>query len=971
VTEPIHVLFIEDNPGDARLVREELRSADSKIVIRLEWVDRLDRGLEQIASKQTDAVLLDLNLPDSEGLGTLARVISFAPGIPVIVMTGQADEALALQAVQAGAQDYLIKGQVDGRLLTRSIQYAIQRTQAEEALRESEERLSRMIGSAMDAIITIDEEQRIALFNPAAEQMFRCSAADVLGKPLDRLLPEGVHSFHREHVRIFGETQMTRRSMGGLSPLSGLRADGEEFPIEASISQLESRGQKFYTVILRDITERKQTEAKLKESEERYRGLAENFPNGTVTIYDRDLRIVAVSGGELSKLGRSAAEFIGKHFTEVASKETWVTAEPHLRAALGGKTGTYETPYFDERQYYVLTAPLRSTDEIVHEIMTAAINITERRRAEEQIQRQIDRLNGLRAIDVAISSSFDLHVTLDLILGQVLALLKVDAAAILLINSQEQSIEHAASRGFRSTALQHTQLKLGEGYAGRAVLARKTIHIPDLLDAGGRLSSSLVWKNESFLDYYGIPLIVKGHVKGVLEIYHRSPFESNPEWLDFLESLAGQAAIAIDNAQLFDSLQRSNADLEKRVAERTHELNKANVELEHANRAKDEFLANMSHELRTPLNSILGLSETLLEQRRDPLSEHQQRSIQIVQSSGNHLLELINDILDLSKIEAGKFDYHPQSLSVDEICRSSLAFVKTQSVKKSITLTYSNEASIPRIYADPRRLKQILVNLLMNAVKFTPENGQVILQINTDVEQDIIRFSVIDTGIGIAPEDLPRLFQPFVQLDSSLNRQHDGTGLGLALVQRLTDLHGGSVHVESEIGKGSRFSIILSSKQDEISKIENPPSHNPFPAAAPLDKAGISSEVSPLKGVILLAEDNLANILTIGEYLEGYGYEVVTAHDGVEAVEKADALSPDLILMDIQMPVLSGLDAISRLRGNARFTSTPIIALTALAMPGDREKCLLAGASEYMSKPVSLKKLRQTIETILNSRSGL
>jgi signal transduction histidine kinase len=263
------------------------------------------------------------------------------------------------------------------------------------------------------------------------------------------------------------------------------------------------------------------------------------------------------------------------------------------------------------------------------------------------------------------------------------------------------------------------------------------------------------------------------------------------EWMDFLETLAGQAAIAVDNAQLFLSLQQANAELEGRVSERTTELNKANAELERANRAKDEFLANMSHELRTPLNSIIGLSESLLEQRRGTLNENQQKSLEMIGASGGHLLELINDILDLSKIEAGKFDFYPQPVSLDEFCRSCLAFVKTQAYKKSITVTYIPEPFVSKIFADPRRLKQILVNLLINAVKFTSENGRVTLRVNADLEQDLIQFAVIDNGIGITPENLQRLFQPFVQVDSSLTRQYEGTGLGLTIVQKLTDLHGG------------------------------------------------------------------------------------------------------------------------------------------------------------------------------------
>jgi signal transduction histidine kinase/CheY-like chemotaxis protein len=486
------------------------------------------------------------------------------------------------------------------------------------------------------------------------------------------------------------------------------------------------------------------------------------------------------------------------------------------------------------------------------------------------------------------------------------------------------------------------------------------------METGGKLAKALKLSNEEFSDYYGTPLIVKGEVKGVLETYHHSHLKADSEWLEFLEALAGQAAIAIDNAQLFENLQRVNITLEQRIGKRTAELQQANAELEHANQIKDEFLANMSHELRTPLTSIIGLSESLLEQRHGLLSIHQQGSLQIIESSGYHLLELINDILDLSKIEAGKFDYYPQPIIVDDICKSSLSFIKSQATKKSITVTYSQDISISKIFADPRRLKQILVNLLSNAVKFTLGNGEVILQVKADWEEDLIKFSVIDNGIGIDAQDLQRLFQPFVQLDSGLNRQHEGTGLGLALVQKLTDLHGGSVQVESEAGKGSRFTINLPCLQEEIAKLEKLESRTKEPIRKPTENTGVPGVSQVQHGVILLADDNMSSVLTIGEYVESHGYKVVVAHDGAEAIEKAEATHPDLILMDIQMPVMNGLEAIARLRGKARFANTPIIALTALAMPGDREHSLLAGANEYMSKPVSLKELVKSIQQLLS-----
>jgi PAS domain S-box-containing protein len=417
--------------------------------------------------------------------------------------------------------------------------------------------------------------------------------------------------------------------------------------------------------------------------------------------------------------------------------------------------------------------------------------------------------------------------------------------------------------------------------------------------------------------------------------------------------------------QVREELRALNAELERRVADRTAELQQMNVELEHANRAKDEFLANMSHELRTPLNSILGMSETLLEQRRSSLDDYQQRSLEIIEASGTHLLELINDILDLSKIEAGKIDFYPQSVSIDDVSHSSLAFIKAPAAKKSITVTYDNQSAAAVMYADPRRLKQVLVNLLTNAVKFTPEGGHVTLRVNTLLEQDLIQFSVIDDGIGIAPEDLQKLFQPFVQVDSGLNRLHEGTGLGLALVRKLVDLHGGSIQVESQVGQGSRFTISLTCHQEK----ELPLAGMGSEAALSTNKPCEGKSRSLARRVILLAEDNLQSILSLGEYLENHAYEVVVAHDGLEAIAKAEEMNPELILMDIQMPAMNGLEAIAHLRKDSRFVSMPIIALTALAMPGDRERCIQAGANEYVSKPVRLKMLVKTIDTLIGNRN--
>lgn len=433
------------------------------------------------------------------------------------------------------------------------------------------------------------------------------------------------------------------------------------------------------------------------------------------------------------------------------------------------------------------------------------------------------------------------------------------------------------------------------------------------------------------------------------------------------------------------ALEEARILLARRVAERTAELSAVNAELIRTARLKDEFLANMSHELRTPLNAVLGLSEVLLNQIAGPLTEQQVNFVQMITESGHHLLALINDILDVSKIEAGKLDLQLGRVSVEKVCRAGLQFINQTAFKKRINISFQMDPPQAIIQADERRLKQILVNLLSNAIKFTPEGGQVGLEVISEPAQEVIHFIVWDTGVGISSKDLPRLFKSFVQLDGSLSRQYDGVGLGLVLVSRLAELHGGCVSVESEVNRGSRFTVSLpwlasdeaaqqpgqvevrpddSAFQRDLSGADTPL----FPSPPPGEQTRMASHSNLLNAespLILLAEDNEANIRPLVDYLANQGYRVSLARNGVEVIDRARKEQPALILMDIQMPRMDGLEAIRHLRAEAHLATIPIIALTALAMPGDRERCLAAGADDYLSKPVSLKTLVSKIQTYL------
>lgn len=379
-------------------------------------------------------------------------------------------------------------------------------------------------------------------------------------------------------------------------------------------------------------------------------------------------------------------------------------------------------------------------------------------------------------------------------------------------------------------------------------------------------------------------------------------------------------------------------------------LQKLNGELVQSSRYKDQFLATMSHELRTPLNAILGMSEALIVPVYGDLNDQQRKAILHVRDSGQHLLSLIDDILDLSKIAAGRSPLELAEIEVESVAEASLRLIRPIAKAKRIALLSHIDKRIHHMLADERRLKQILVNLLNNAVKFTPDGGTVSLDVKSNRSEEIIDFIVTDTGIGIPANSLDQLFEPFAQIDGSLARQHGGAGLGLTLVHRLVDMHDGSIRVESETGRGSQFRISLPWRE----------------AQRELGQSlfDIEQESAESATTILLAEDREANILTLLDYLTLKGYNVIVARNGREAVDMTRTQDPAIILMDIQMPEMSGLEAIEAIRTTGN--TVPIIALTALAMPGDRERCLTTGADDYMSKPISLRQLVSAIEKLLN-----
>ena len=714
--------------------------------------------------------------------------------------------------------------------------------------------------------------------------------------------PAATRLFNRSQTRLIECEFGLPTATGDTAEIQIIRKRGEIGIGEMSVAQTQWSGEPVFVVSVRDITERKHAETILRESEEKYRSLAKLFPNGTVHRFDRQLRFSLTEGSLLPQLGLSKAQIEGKCLSEALPKSAVEILEPHYRATLAGEPQTFEM-VLAGRDLVVYTNPVRDDSGTVTGGIAVSQDITERKRIEQELresQQKYKTLFEVLPIGLLLSDPEGNIVEVNATSEQLLG-----------IDSQEQTRRHITSSYWQFVGSDGSPLPEEEYTSVRALQQNQTIRNYEngIVKPDGEIAWLSITAAPIPLPRYGIILA----------------------YVDITERVRATAA-----------------------------LQQAKEAAEAANQAKSAFLANMSHELRTPLNAILGFAQLMA--RSPDLSSSQHDYLEIVIRSGEHLLGLINDILDLSKIEAGRITLDTDNFDLYALLDNLQKLFQLRCSAKGLVLAFERSPQVPQyICADGSKLRSILINLLGNAIKFT-ETGRISLRVRANRHNGStsprLVFEVEDTGVGMKPEELQCLFQSFVQTESG-RQSRQGTGLGLAICQRFVQLMGGEIGVESTFGVGTTFHF-----------------HLPLTVATAAADASTASPSRRILGLapdqppyrILVTDDDWMSRKLLVELLQSLGFEVQTAENGAEAVEVWRTWHPHVTVMDMRMPGMDGYDAIRRIRALEGGDSAKAIALTASALSCERSAILDVGCNDCISKPFQTSELLDKIAVHTGAR---
>jgi signal transduction histidine kinase/DNA-binding response OmpR family regulator len=531
---------------------------------------------------------------------------------------------------------------------------------------------------------------------------------------------------------------------------------------------------------------------------------------------------------------------------------------------------------------------------------------------QQELGQKVEQLEALSGIGQAVSSSLDLDEVLVRIVTHAVQLTGTDGGSMLELTDNGFQVRSAYGTSPELLErLRGTRIDVDSTLVGRAATEGRPRQVPDLRDAP--MDPHLrVLRDAGWRSLITVPMLHEGRVVGALVVRRKTPGGFSDETCELLQTFASQSAMALLNARLFRELERKS------------------TELEAVSQHKSEFLASMSHELRTPLNAVIGFSEVLLERMFGELNDRQEEYLRDIRDSGRHLLDLLNDILDLSKVEAGRMRLERSAFSVSDVLKSCLSQVRARAEKKGVVLRHDIAADVGFVETDELRFKQVVLNLLSNAVKFTPAGGTVTIRVTTD--ETALAVSVVDTGIGIGAEDRDRIFESFQQGGRG-PAQQEGTGLGLTLSKRIVELFGGEMWLDSEVGVGSTFGFTV-----------------PIGTRSAGAAGGIDSDDSNGRPLVVVIEDDRRSLGLLTLYLESAGLRVLGVGDAAAGLEAVRRELPAAVVLDIRLPDLDGWEVLGALKGDTSTVAVPVVIVSIM---DERGRGFALGADEYLVKPVS------------------
>jgi len=986
MAEALRILLVEDSPGDARLVREYLRDCELGAVA-LAHHQRLDAALDALRQAPYDAVLLDLSLPDSQGLATLRAVVAAAPDVPVVVLTGLQDQAVARAAVQEGAQDFLPKGELNPELLARVLFYGIERKRAERELRNSralarslaedlqgKNRLFEVIQQLQEQFIR--EPDPVAMFDRLLRDILDLTASEYsfIGDVLQD--EEGQPYLHCYAFSNIAWNDETRRFY------EENRAKGFVFKkLDNLFGRVVTHGE---TVIAND-PERDPRRAGPPPGHpplQAFLGLPVRYGDRLVGMIGLANRPGGYDQGLIEHI-RPVVEACGRIIVARWEREARMQAEQALEQA--AREWTLAMDAFDDAIYLLdinrrLVRANQAFYRFIHSTPEQALgrHIVELVHPQgEEIPCPVCRAQEERR-DALITLEADHPDNPTGLPIEVRVKMLCDAAGHptgILMGIHDLSYARKLDAELRETNQRLQLTQFGIDHVSDAVYlidpdARFRYVNDEACRRHGLTRQELLREGVYHIDP-NYPMqrwpshFAEVRARGAMtfETLHRRgdgalfPVEMSVNYFSFAEGeyLLGVARDIGERKRIEAELRQHRDHLEDLVRTRTAELAAAKETAEAANRAKSVFLANMSHELRTPMNAILGFAQLM---QRDPsLSDEQRENLATINRSGEHLLALINDVLEISRIETGRSERLDRPFDLDDLLTGVEEMMRVRADAKGIRLRLQRGDGLPaQVLGDEHKLRQVLINLLGNAVKFT-EEGQITLRVAPAAGEARVNFAVEDTGVGIAPEDQIRIFEPFAQAEVGI-RSGEGTGLGLAISREFIRLLGGELTLESEVGRGSRFAFRI-----------------PLPAVAAETQAkarngrrvvGLAEGEPAYR--ILIAEDRLDNRLLLRRLLEQVGFQVREAVNGAEAVAEFQQWHPHLIWMDMRMPVLDGYEATRRIKTDPAGRQTRVIALTASAFEEDRASVLAAGCDGFVRKPLQEAEIFAEMQSTLGVR---